>query len=487
MTNSSGKKVTSGLTWKLLERFGAQGVTFVVSLILARVLDPDTYGTIALITVITTILQVFVDSGLGTALVQKKEADDVDFSSVFYFNIVLSIILYVVLFVLSPWISRLYKIPELTPQIRVLGLVVVVAGAKNILQAYVSRHLLFKKFFFATLGGTVGAAFIGIWMAYHGFGAWALIAQTLFNTTVDTIILWLTVKWYPKREFSLSRLKVLFSFGWKLLVSTLLDKIWIQLRQLIIGVKYSTEDLAYYNKGNEFPQEATTAINSSIDSVLLPVMSQAQDSRESVKNMTRKAIRISSFVMWPVMIGLAAVAEPMIRLLVTEKWMPAVPYLRIMCLTFAFYPIHTANLNAIKALGRSDLFLGLEVAKKIVNLVLILISMRISVYAMALSAIVGSFFCQIINSWPNKKLLRYTYFEQLRDILPSVIMSFCMGIVVYGVQFFGLRDIFTLIIQIFSGVIVYAFLSVITKYEPFYYCLSIVKDVLFSRRRHSNC
>ena len=198
-------------------------------------------------------------------------------------------------------------------------------------------------------------------MAYSGYGAWALVVQNLFNATIDTIILWITVKWYPKWEFSFSRLKVLYSYGWKLLVSTLLDRIWIQLRQLIIGIKYSTEDLAFYNKGHEFPEYATTAINSSIDSVLLPVMSKVQDSKEQVKMMTRRAIRVSSYVMWPVMMGLAACAEPLIRVLITDKWMFAVPYLRIFCITYAFYPIHTANLNAIKAVGRSDIFLKLEI------------------------------------------------------------------------------------------------------------------------------
>ena len=477
MNGFSGKEVSSNLIWRLLERFGAQGVTFVVSLVLARVLEPEVYGTVALITLITSILQVFVDSGLGSALIQKKDADELDFSTVFYFNLAFSCLLYLLLFVASPWIAVLYHREELTSLIRVLGLVVIVAGFKNILLAYVSRHLLFKKFFFATLGGTIGAAVVGIWMAYNGFGAWALIAQNLFNATIDTIILWITVKWYPKKMFSLSRLKILFSYGWKLLVSTLLDRIWIHLRQLIIGLKYSTVDLAYYNKGNEFPQEATSAINSSIDSVLLPVMSRAQDSKEEVKSMTRRAIQVSSYIMWPAMMGLAACAEPMIRLLITDKWLPAVPYLRIFCITFAFYPIHTANLNAIKAVGRSDIYLKLEVIKKVVNLILIIGFMWISVFAMALSTILGSFINQIINSWPNKRLLGYRYVEQLKDILPSIAMSAVMGSAVYGLQFLGMNDLITLILQVVTGAGLYFVMSVIFRPKPYVYCKGLIRSL----------
>lgn len=473
--NVSGKEITANLGWRFLERFGAQGVTFVVSLVLARILDPEVYGTVALLTALMTVLQVFVDSGLGIAVIQKKNIDDLDYSTIFYFNIIFSLLLYFLLFVSSPYIAKAYKNADLCPLIRVLGIIILIAGAKNVLHAYVSRNLLFKKFFFATLGGTLGAAVVGITMAYNGYGAWALIAQYLFNATIDTIILWITVKWYPKCEFSFERLKVLFSYGWKLMLSTLIDKLWIQLRQLIIGVKYSAEDLAFYNKGNEFPENASTAINSSIDSVLLPIMSRAQDNKEEVKQMTRRAITVSSYVIWPVMMGLAACAEPMIRLLIKEKWLFAVPYLRVFCITYAFLPIHTANLNAIKAIGRSDVFLKLEIIKKIVVLVLILSTMWISVYAMALSAIMGSVLGHIINSWPNRKFLNYSFFEQVKDVLPSMFMAIAMGLIVYSIQLAGFSDLVTLLIQIPFGVFIYVVLSLLVRYKPFFYCLSLVK------------
>ena len=386
----SSNKVFSNFIWRFAERCGAQGVTFVVSIVLARLLDPSVYGTVALVTVFTTIMQVFVDSGMGSALIQKKDADDLDFSSVFYFNIMMCSVLYLIMFVAAPFIAAFYKTPELTPVVRVLSLILIISGVKNVQQAYVSKNMLFKKFFFSTLGGTIGAAIVGITMAYLGFGVWALVAQMLFNTAVDTTILWITVKWRPKKMFSLQRLKGLFSYGWKLLVSSLIDTVYNDLRQLIIGKIYSKSDLAQYNQGKKFPALIVTNINTSIDSVLLPTMSKAQDSANTVKNMTRRAIKTSTYLMMPFMVGLAVCAEPLVRLIITEKWLPCVPFLRIFCFTYAFYPIHTANLNAIKAMGRSDLFLKLEIVKKIVGLAAILSTMWISVMAMAYSLLFTS-------------------------------------------------------------------------------------------------
>ena len=356
--------VISGFIWRFAERCGAQGVSFLVSIILARILEPEVYGKISIILVITTILQVFVDSGLGNALIQKKDADDVDFSSVFYFNIAVCTLLYLLVFITAPVIAEFYNDGSLVPVIRVLSLTLIISGIKNVQQAYVSRTMQFRRFFFATLGGTIGAAVIGIAMAYMGLGVWALVGQQLFNATVDTIILWMTVKWKPKLIFSFKRLKELLSFGWKLLVSSLLDTVYNNIRQLIIGKMYSTSDLAYYNRGKQFPDLLITNINSSIDSVLLPTMSKEQDDKTRVKAMTRRAIKTSTYIMAPLMMGLAFCGYPIVRLILTDKWSACVPYMQIFCVTSMFYPIHTANLNAIKAMGRSDYYLKLEVIKK---------------------------------------------------------------------------------------------------------------------------
>jgi len=481
----SSNKVLNGLFWRFLERCGAQGVTFIVSMVLARRLDETIYGTVALMTVFTTVMQVFVDSGMGNALIQKKDADDLDFSSVFWFNMVMCAVLYIVMFFAAPLIAWFFDTPELTDMLRVMSLILIVSGVKNVQQAYVSRHMLFKRFFFATLGGTLGAAVVGIVMAYNDMGCWALIAQLLFNTTVDTIILWITVKWRPKKQFSFARLKKLFSYGSKLLVSSLLDTLYKELTQLIIGKKYTKADLGQYNKGQEFPKVVVTNVNSSIDSVLLPTMSQAQDNPDHVKKMTRRAIKVSTYVIMPCMVAIAVCAVPLVRLTIGAQWLPCVPYLRVFCFTYAFWPIHTANLNAIKALGRSDLFLKLEIAKKIIGLTAILSTMWISVSAMAYSLLVTSVLSQLINSSPNKKLMKYSYLDQLKDMLPQILLSLAMGAIVYCVSFLGLNDLFTLMIQAAIGVLVYVAGSKLFHLDSFDYLFNILMGFLHKGKKEA--
>ena len=470
------KSVISNMIWRFLERCGAQGVTFLVSVVLARLLDPSVYGTVALVTVFTAILQVFVDSGMGNALIQKKDADDLDFSSVFYFNLSMCLLLYICMFFAAPLIAAFYNMPDLTPVVRFLSLTLIISGVKNIQQAYVSRNLLFKKFFFATLGGTLGAAVIGIWMAWKGYGVWALVAQHLFNATLDTIILWVTVKWRPKRAFSLESLKGLFSYGWKLLVSALLDTGYNNLRSLIIGKLYTSADLAFFNRGKQFPNLIVTNINTSIDSVLLPTMSKEQDNRDRVRDMTRRAIKTSTFIMMPLMMGLAVCAVPLIRIVLTDKWLPAAFFLRVFCFTYAFYPIHTANLNAIKAMGRSDLFLKLEVIKKVVSIAALVSTMFISVEAMALALPGTSILGQIINSWPNRKLLDYSYRAQLLDMLPQIGLSAVMGAIIFLIQFLRLSDVATLLIQVPLGALIYIVGSKLLHIDSYEYVKGLIKS-----------
>ncbi len=470
------KNVVNNFIWRFAERCGAQAVTLIVSIVLARILTPSDFGTVSLVMVFTTIMQVFVDSGLGTALIQKKDADDLDFSSVFYFNFAVCLILYAVMFMAAPLIAGFYNDTSLTSIIRVISLTIIISGVKGIQQSYVSRNMLFKRFFFATLGGTIFSAFLGIGMAYAGCGVWSIVAQQLSNTAIDTLILWITVKWRPKKMFSWERLKGLLSYGWKLLVSSLLDTVYNNLRNLIIGKIYTSADLAYYNQGDKFPKVIVTNINASIDSVLLPSMAGEQDHRDRVKSMTRRAIKTSTYIMAPLMMGLMFCAEPVVKLLLTDKWLPCVPYLRIFCFTYMFWPIHTANLNAIKAMGRSDLFLKLEIVKKIMGLTLLLLTMRISVMAMAYSLIVSGVCSQVINSWPNWKLLDYNYLEQLRDILLSIIIALIMGIIVYFIGFLRLPTIIILLIQVLTGAVIYIGTSASLHLEEFEYLFGMIKS-----------
>lgn len=474
----NNESIVKGFIWRFAERCGAQLVSFIVSIVLARILAPEDYGTIALVTVFTSILQVFVDSGLGTALIQKKDADDLDFSSVFYFNFVVCLILYVGMFIASPYIALFYNDITLTSVIRVLSLTIVISGVKGIQQAYVSRNMLFKRFFYSTIGGTIFSAFLGIGMAYAGLGVWALVAQQLSNTAIDTIILWVTVKWRPRKAFSWKRLRTLLTFGWKLLISALLDTSYNNLRNLIIGKLYSSTDLAFYNQGDKFPKVIVTNINTSIDSVLLPTMSSAQDDKERVKQMTRRAIKTSTYVMAPLMMGLAFCAEPIVRIVLTDKWLPCIPFLRIFCITYMFWPVHTANLNAINAMGRSDWFLKLEIIKKIMGMTILLSTMWFGVMAMAYSLLLSSVLSQIINSWPNRKLLGYGYLEQVRDFAPGILLAVGMGICVYCIGFLPFPTVVTLVIQIIVGAAIYIIVSALMKLEEFEYLLEMVKSFL---------
>ena len=470
--------ILDNFIWRFAERCGAQLVTAVVTLLLARILMPEDYGRIALVEVFMNIMYVFVDCGLCTALIQKKEADEIDYSSVFYFDLVTGFAMYAIIFLAAPYIAAFYNDTELTAIVRVIGLMLIFAGLKGIQQVYVSRNMIFKLFFFSTLGGTVFSAGVGLWLAYSGFGAWALVAQQLSNTAVDTLILWLTVGWRPKRLFSWQRLKGMLSYGWKLLASSLLGTIYNNLRSLLIGRVYTSADLAYYNQGQMLPDAITNNVDSSIDSVLFPVMSAEQDDASMVKDMTRRAIKMGVYIISPLMMAIAFCAEPLVRLILTEKWLPCVPYLRIFCVAYMFWPIHAANLNALKAMGRSDIYLKLDVPKKILDIVLLLITYRISVMAMAYSLWVANGVSHIINSWPNRKLLNYGCLEQLLDILPNVLLSVFTGGCMWLVSLARLPDLMTLIFQILLGLAVYLAGSALLKLNTFSFLWDVVKPKL---------
>lgn len=470
-------KIITNLLWKFSERMSSQIVSFVVSVLLARLLSPDEYGVISLILIFITIAEVFVTNGLGTALIQKIDADNIEFSSVFYVNIIFSIFLYLIIYFGSPFISVFYKSDVLLLALRVLGLRIPIAAVNSVQQAYVSKKMMFKKFFFSTLIGTLISGFIGVAMAYSGYGVWALVGQYLTNTIVNTVILWFTVKWRPSLVFSWSKVSNLISYGWKILLSSLLDTGYNQLRGLIIGKKYTATDLAYYNRGQQYPQLVVVNINSSISSVLFPAISQYQNDLKIVKSMTRRAIKTSSYIMWPLMFGLIVVSRPLISLMLTDKWLPCVPYLQIACITYGFWPIHTANLEVLKAIGRSDLFLYLEIVKKIVGIGLLLVSMNYGVMAIALSLVVSTISSSFINAYPNSKLLNYTYIQQIKDMAPSILLSLLMSITIYPIGYFIDNSLLLITIQIILGMIIYIAFSKVLKIESYTYMINMIKSM----------
>lgn len=465
------------LIWKLLERFGVLGVQFVLQIELARLLNPEDYGVLSLMVVFTTLANVFIQNGFNTALVQNKNVTEEDYSSVFWVTISVAALVYALLFLAAPLIAVFYEMPDLVNPFRVLCLVLFPGAINSIQLAKVSREMDFKKVFYSNVGGIVISGVVGIVLAYCGAGLWALVAQTLLNVVAACFVMAFTVKWRIRFVCNLARVKVLFAYGWKLLASGLLDTLYQDIRSLVIGKKYNADMLGYYNRGKQFPQFIIVGINSAIQSVLLPALSAEQDEKERVKQLMRTSITVSSFIIFPMMAGLAGVATPLVRLLLTDKWLPCVPFLQIYCFNFAFYPIHTSNLQAINAMGRSDVFLKLEVIKKLLGLGMLTVAVFCfdSPIAIAMTGVISAFTSSFINAYPNKKLIDYSYLEQMKDILPSLLASMVMLGAVLVVGMLPMPTVWLLITQIGIGIAVYVAISAGFRMTPYRYILDALK------------
>ena len=472
-----GNNTLGNIVWKFSERITAQIVTLLVSIVLARILDPEHFGLISIVMIFITIANVFVSDGFGSALIQKKDADELDFYSVLWFNLFFSFILYVILFVFAPLISSFYGdgYELITPVLRVLGIRLIVSSINSVQQAYVAKKMIFKKFFLATLFGTVVSGIVGIYMAYSGHGVWALVGQYLSNTTIDTIVLQLSLKKKPKLIFSFARLKSLIGFGSKILATNLMIAGYEELRALIIGKVYTSSDLAFFDRARQFPTVITNNVSSSITAVLFPRMSKDQDNIIEVKNIARRSIRFGSYIMCPIMLGMLGVARPFVSLVLTDKWLPCVPILQLLCINYLFLPLHTSNMQVIKALGRSDITFRVEIIKKIIELIVLIAVMRINVLAIVIGMVACSILFIFINTYPNKKLINYSLKEQMLDITPPLIMSILICVVVLAIDFINLNDLFKLGIQITVGIIIYILLSFISKNPEFNFIISLVK------------
>ncbi len=392
MTETEMKqKVAKGVFWKLLENGGAQGIQFVIAILLARMLTPAEYGVVGIIMIFITIANVFVQSGFGTALVQKKQADEMDFSSVCYFEIVLAAGMYGILYLAAPIIASYYEIEELRAIVRVLAVVLFPGAVISVQTAYVSRKMEFRGLFLSTLAASVVSGAVSIWMAYKGYGVWAMVGQQVMYYGALMMALFLTVSWKPARMYSMERVREMFGFGWKLLCASLLDTVFNNLYGLFIGKIYNEELLGSYNRGEQFPKLIATDLGMAIQAVLLPAFSSRQEDVARVRQMVRQAIRLSSFVTLPMLLGMFAVADTMVEVLLGEKWLICVPFLRIMCISYCFWPIHITNLQAINAMGRSDIFLRLELVKKGLSLAALGVGMCFSVYGMVMIKAVQDF------------------------------------------------------------------------------------------------
>ncbi len=472
------KTIISNMLWRLAERCGAQGVSFIVSLILARLLLPEAYGVISLITVFTSILNLFIDSGFKNALIQKKDADQLDYSTVFYFNIVMGVLLYGIMFAAAPLIADFYDRPYMVPYIRAMALTLILGGINGVQQAVVARRMQFKRFFYATLTGTVISAVVGISMAYMGTGVWALITQRLVNQAIDTVFLWYTVRWRPSLRFSMKRLKPMFGYGSKLLLSSFANTLMGNMTGLIVGKIYTAELLAYYDKGKNIPNLVVQNLQAAVQSVLFPVIAGNQNQKEEVKKILRKSIMTSTYCIFPCMTGIAVCAEPLVRLLYTEKWIAMVPCLQLWCFCFAFYLWHTANLQVIQALGRSDIFLKIEIIKQFLSLGGILLSAPFGVLAMLTATCIVAVISLYINARPNVRLAGYGFWEQIKDVSPIICLNLLMGIAVYLVGCIAMPDMIKLIVQILTGAAIYIGGSFVIKLEIFNYLFETVKELV---------
>lgn len=478
MENSNS--VSKSLFWKLLERFGVQGVQFVLQIVLARLLDPEHYGVLSLMLIFTALANVFIQHGLNTALIQNKDVCEDDYSSVFWILLAMAGGFYGIIFFGAPFIGNFYKMPEMVMPLRVIALMLF-PGALNAVQlAKVSREMNFKKVFFSNIGAIVVSGIAGIVIAYLGGGLWALVAQSVINVLVACIVMRATVKLKLRLVCNLARVKILFGFGWKLMLSSLIDTLYQDLRSLVIGKKYDSGTLGYYNRGKQFPQFIISAINGAVQSVMLPAMSAEQEDRAKVRAIMRNSIMLSSYIIFPLVIGLAAIASPLIKILLTDKWLPCVPYMQIYCFTFAFYPVHSCNLQAINAIGRSDVFLKLEIIKKTYGVLTLVLAVFLfnSPIAIAMTGAVTTIISCFVNAYPNKKLLNYSYLQQVRDMLPQIVLSAVMGTVVYLANFLPINEYLILLIQIPLGMLVYILGSMLFKLESFGYLLNLLKSYL---------
>lgn len=473
------QKTLSGFVFKLGERGAAQAVSFIVQIVLARILMPEEFGTIALLNVFMLVLNVFVTYGFGNSLVVNKDSDDLDFSTCFYFGVVLAILIYIAVFFLSPIISRfLYDRDDLSILIKVIALSLPVSAINSVQYAYIAKNMRFRLSFYATFIGTVLSGIVGMSMAYLEFGVWALVAQYLSNSVFGTVSLWLFSKWRPIWAFSFKRLKAIYDYGWKILAVGLVDTLFGQIQSLVIAKKYTRSDLAYYNRGSSFPGFGMAFVEPTISEVLFPALSNCNDDREMMKSVTRRVIKSSTFIVCGVMCLLAAMAKPLVVVLLTEKWLECVVFLQIGCVANLFRPLQVINSCVIRASGKSGLLLKLDLLKKGIGLALLFASMRFGVVAIAWSLVLTNFISLIINIYPNKKLLQYGYLEQIKDIVEIIIIGAIMTGLMLLLTFLPISNLAILLIQFISGIGVYCLIARICKEESYFYLKNIIIEMV---------
>lgn len=473
------RTVVSSILWKVLERSSTQVVQFAVQIALARLLLPDDFGTIGIIMVFINLAAVFINGGLSTALIQKRHVGDMEYSTVFYISLSMSIVLNAILYGSAPVISQYFAMGELEAMLRVLSFSLVLGVFIALQQAFVARTMMFRKLFYSGFVSAVLSGILGILLAYAGYGVWALVMQHILSQCVLFGILWFTVPWRPKFLFSYEDARVLFSFGWKVLVINLLNSLNENFRTFVIGKRYTQEMLGYYSRGKTIPQIIINNITVSVQSVMLPTMSSYQDDIISAKSVLRRTVKMSAYFVFPMMLGMVAIADSLIVVLLTEKWLASVPFIRVFSLVYLIYPVNTANLQAITSLGRSDILLRLEVLKKLISVLLLVFAVAVfdSTIAVAWSLLLSAMSATLISMYPVSQLLNYRYSEQFIDILPSLALSVVMGALIQIVRLFELVPLITMVSQIMLGCVIYLGASVVLKLEAYGYVSRVIQDM----------
>ena len=466
--------IAGGLAWKFSERLVSQGVSFAVSLVLARLLSPEDYGLIALVLVFINLAGVFITSGFATALIQKKDADDTDFSTIFYCSLGCSLVIYLIIFLIAPPVAAFYGQPLLTQVLWVFGLQVPLGVFNSIQTAYVSRNMLFRKVFFSTLISAAVSGGVGVGMACLGWGVWALVGQALAMTVCNTLVMLVTVPWRPKLLFSRSAAKTLMAFSSKVLLADLSGTFFGEVRSLIIGRAYTGADLAFYTKGQQLPNLITGNLSQSIMTVLFPALANESDDYGEVRRLTGRSLGLMSFVLLPALFGRAAVMKPLVTLLYTDKWAACVPYAQLLCVGAAIGVLGIVPLQALKAIGRSDVVLGLEIWKKPVYVVLLVTGVCISVQAVAVTMVVYEIYGLAVNMLQMKKYIGYGWRRQLKDMLPSFLLAAAMAVAVWLLPAVGGAAL-TVAVKVLAGAALYVTAAALLRLEQFKNLLELLR------------
>ena len=424
-------KTVKGVTWSAVERFSSQGITFVFNILIARILLPEDYGVVAMLGIFMAIAKTFIDSGFATALIRKTDRTDADYNTVFYFNIVISVFFCLLLWITAPLIAAFYKIPLLVSITRVISLTLVINSFRAVQETILSIEMNFRLRSVITIVCVVAIGLVGLWMANNGYGVWALVIQSIVGSILRTILMWILVDWRPRWIFSRKSFREMFSFGSKMLGSSLLDTIYNNIYGLVIGKVFSSTSLGLYGKADSFAAFPSSSLTSLLQSVTYPALSTIQNDDERLKGAYKRMLNVSAFVIFPLMVGLASVADPLVRIVLTDKWSGMIYILQIICFAQMWYPIHAINLNILLVKGRSDYFLKLEIVKKIVCTVILCATVPFGIIVMCYGNVLSSLICLVINTHYNKELINYGILSQMKDMSPIIILSLVMGIAVW--------------------------------------------------------